>query len=130
LIFDHNDLMSDPPPNPRVQDIPALVDTRIIEFGHSTIILALESIGARLLKLPLGRRIAKLELDCKTTSFKVIYAGGAIETVDDAQLATIMIAYCIAARLPIPRTANKAVNVTERGVTMRFTSVFVTPPWL
>ena len=122
--------MSDLLPSPRVQNPPALVDTRIIEFGHKTIILALETIGTKLLKLPLGRRVAKLELDSETNSFRVIYDGGAIETVDDAQLATIMIAYCIAARLPISRTANKAVNVTERGITLRFTTTFATPPWL
>ena len=120
--------MSDLLPNPRVQNPPALIDTRIIEFGHKTIIAALETVGTKLLKLPPGGRVSKLELDSENNSFKVIYFGGAVETVDDAHLATIMIAYCIAARLPISRTANKAVNVTERGITLRFTTVFGTPP--
>ena len=122
--------MSDLLPSSRAEALPALTDTRIIEFSHRTMIAALESVGVKLLNLPSSRRITHLEIQPEINAFRVTYAGGAVRTVDDNQLAVVMIAYCIAARLPISRSAKKAVTLTERGVTLRFTTTLASPPWV
>jgi hypothetical protein len=114
--------------DPRVQQQPALVDTRVIEFGRKTIMAALETVGVKLLNLPADKAISLLELDPTTNAFKAIYVDGAVHTVDESRLAAVMIAYCIAARLPISRWASKAVKMTEHGITLKFTTTLATPP--
>ncbi len=120
--------MVDKSSKPRAQDPPALVDTRIMEFGHKTIMAALQGVGVKLLNLPACVPITRLEFDASAGAFTAIYSDGATHSVDGNRLAAIMIAYCIAARLPVPRSANKSVKTTEHGVTVRFTTILQSPP--
>ncbi len=120
--------MGDQLSNARAQEPPALVDTRTIEFGHKTIIAALEGVGVKLLNLPAGMPITHLVFDVKAGAFNAVYRDGAMQSVDGNRLAAIMIAYCIAARLPIPRAANKSVKITEHGLILRFITTLQSPP--
>ena len=113
---------------------PALTDTRLIEFGPAAVRAAAESVGVTLLGLPAGRRVRAVGFDPPGNAVRLGYepaAGSGPEAerlLPASGLAALLIAYCIAVRIPIARDADKKLTVTPSGVSLRFVTRRANPP--
>ena len=120
--------MSDQASNLRPEPPPGVIDTRVLKFARRSIFAAFGGVGGRLLSLPAHQPIAQVVLDPAGKTLRAIYADGAVRMLDQSRIAAALIAYCIAARLPIARAADKSVDVTDSGITLRFVTTMKTPP--
>lgn len=108
----------------------AITDTRVIDFTPSAIRAAAESVGVTVLRLPAGTRVRAVALHPESKCISLDYgAGEAQRVVSEGELAALLIAYCIAAKIPMPMKAEKRLRVTATGIAFGFVTIRRLPPW-
>ena len=109
----------------------AITDTRVIDFTPAAIRAAVESVGITILRLPAGTRIRTVVFHPESKCISLeCGSGGAQRVVSEGELAALLIAYCIAAKIPMPMKAEKRLRVTPTGIAFGFVTLRRLPPWI
>ena len=106
------------------------VDRRIIAFGPAMIHAAVEACARERMDLPPHGLAEAVPLPAEQ-AVRLRFGGGseAVDRVVDAgEMAALLIAFCIGARIPLPRRASKTVTVTSAGVVLDFLVTLGSPP--
>jgi hypothetical protein len=112
----------------------AMVDRRILLFRPSSLIAAMDAVGSdfgRGLGGVRAGRIGAALLDPVGQSVLFRFRDGPPDAtcrLSGAGLAAMLIAYCGASGIPLPKLASKAVLVGKRDVTLEFLVTLSTPP--
>ncbi len=107
-----------------------LIDRRMIVFKPYMLCAAVEQAGRARLELPLTEVThVALQPGTQSVRFRFGFGEAAIEReMGGAELAALLIVYCIGARIPLPTRAAKTVSVTRSGVLLDFVMSFTTAP--
>lgn len=109
----------------------AITDTRIIDFTLIAIRAAIEGVGVTILGLPVGLRVKTIGLRPQSRTVHLDYGTeGPQRTLVEGEIAAMLIAYCIAAQIPMPRKAEKRLRVTETSIAFGFVTTRRLPPWV
>lgn len=109
----------------------AITDTRVIDFTPAAIRAAAESVGVPVLRLPPGTRIKSVAFHPETKCISLDYGVDLPHrVVSEGELAALLIAYCIAAKIPMPMKAEKRLRVTPAGIAFGFVTIRRLPPWI
>ncbi len=107
----------------------AITDSRVIEFTPIALRAAAESVGVAILGLPSGAVVTSVGLRPPVNAVELGYGGVVPERLlCEGELAALLIAYCIAAKIPIPMKAEKRLRVTQTGIAFGFVSSRRLPP--
>jgi hypothetical protein len=102
----------------------------VIAFRPIALRAAIEFAGAARLGIPPGSVSGALPMPGQQ-AVRIRYGNGATageRMVQAPEMAAILIAYCLGARVPLPRIAAKTVLVTGDGVTLEFLTILASPP--
>ena len=117
---------SQPPSASIVEASPptAIKDTRIIDFSPDAIRAAAESVGVRILRLPVGVRVKSVRFRPESNSLYLDYGVPGLErTVSEGEIAALLIAYCIDSKIPMPMKAKKQLRVTATSIAFGFVTI-------
>lgn len=108
----------------------ALVDRRMLIFRTRTLCAAIEQVGRGRIALP-RPEVSDAEMLPGDQAVRFVFGRGDLaerRSVSGAELAALLIGYCLAAKIPIPNKATKTVSVTTSGVLLDFVMTFAQPP--
>lgn len=108
----------------------ALIDRRVIAFRVPSLIAAMEQVGPSL-GLITGQAVTDAAtLPAEQAVLFQLGHGPAAERrrVGGAELAALLIAYCLGAKIPLPSRATKSISVTGNGVLLDLVVSLASPP--
>jgi hypothetical protein len=105
-----------------------ITDMRVIEFDEKALIAVIAGSSRRAegIGLP-ALRPSRIGFSPDDHRIRVEYQTRPVISVPAERFGALLVAYCVRARIPIPRGANKELRIEANSVSLVFNTVFLDP---
>jgi hypothetical protein len=107
----------------------SIIDRRELEFDARALIsiIARSARWANSVGLPSARPV-RVEFDPAGSRIVLGYDGAGTDIITAERLGALLVSYCVRARVPLPRLAEKSVRIEANSVVVGFTTYFSEVP--
>ncbi|HEX3398896.1 MAG TPA: hypothetical protein VHT74_01080 [Acetobacteraceae bacterium] len=106
----------------------AIIDRREIEFDEKALISVIAGSlqRAQAIGLP-ALRPTSIGFDPQANTMRVEYGTQPTVSLSSAHLGAFLVSYCVRARIPVPRGADKNIRIQSGSVVLAFNTHFADP---